>query len=72
MSEAYTWVYFDAQGEQLTEGEALVSSPFPTQADAEAWFAEGWEDLDEAGVAAVTLRRDGTDVYGPMSLSPAD
>ena len=70
MTEAYTWVYLDADGREITEGEGVVTSPFPTQADAEAWFAESWEVLPEAGVAAVTLRRDGVAVYGPMSLAP--
>jgi hypothetical protein len=70
VSEAYTWVYLDAGGGQVVEGEGLVTSAFPTQADAEAWLAQGWADVAAAGVAAVTLRRDGTDVYGPMSLAP--
>ena len=43
-----------------------------TQGEAEAWFAETWTELAEAGVSAVTLLRDGTEVYGPMSLEPAD
>ena len=39
-------------------------------ADRDAWLAESWESLAASGVAAVTLRRDGVDVYGPMSLAP--
>jgi hypothetical protein len=70
VSDAYTWLYLDDAGREVTEGEAIVTSAFPSQADAEAWFGESWESLAEAGVAAVTLRRDGTVVYGPMSLAP--
>jgi hypothetical protein len=70
VSDAYSWLYLDDAGREVGAGEDLVTSAFPTQADAEAWFAEAWESLAEAGVAAVTLRRDGVDVYGPMSLAP--
>lgn len=71
MSDTYTWALLDAGGEPVT-GEDLTTSQFPTQAEAEAWFSESWEELAQAGVAAVTLQRNGTDVYGPMSLEPAD
>lgn len=74
MSEAYRWTYLDADGQVIdhADGPAGASSVFPTQGDAEAWFAESWEGLAEAGVSAVTLKRDGAVVYGPMSLEPAD
>jgi hypothetical protein len=52
-------------------GEGLSEAAFPTQSDAESWFGEVWHDLAAAGVAAVTLHRDGNTVYGPMSLEPA-
>lgn len=45
---------------------------FLTQADAETWLGDVWRGLAEEGVAAVTLVEDGRDVYGPMSLDPAD
>ncbi len=67
MSEQWTWTYEDAVGAVMT-GEALGESAFPTQSDAESWFGEVWQDLSAAGVAAVTLHRDGQKVYGPMSL----
>lgn len=70
MSDAYTWVYLDEADREVTSGEGIVTSTFPTQADAEAWLGESWETLAEAGVAAVTLRRGGVAVYGPMSLAP--
>ena len=71
MSDAYRWVFLDADGGEVGEGESLVTSTFPSQADAEAWFSESWEGLAEDGVAAVTLMREGEVVYGPMFLDPA-
>ena len=52
-------------------GEPLSTTEFPTQSDAESWFGEMWRALAEAGVAGVTLYRDGAVVYGPMSLEAA-
>lgn len=66
MSETYRWRLEDADGQPLASQHSV---PFPTQADAEAWFAESWEDLAGAGVAQVTLLREDAEVYGPMSLS---
>ena len=70
MAEAYRWVYLDDADRDVTTGSDLVTPTFPPPADAEAWLAESWESLAASGVAAVTLRRDGVDVYGPMSLAP--
>ncbi|MBD2758621.1 hypothetical protein IEE94_03725 [Yimella sp. cx-573] len=57
----WTWAY---------DGGAQTSSAgFPTQAEAEAWLAEHWQELADAGVTAVTLRQAEVDVYGPMSLA---
>ncbi|MEI2775267.1 MAG: hypothetical protein V9G19_04705 [Tetrasphaera sp.] len=53
--------------------EPVAGAPepaFPTQADAEAWLGESWEELADAGVSAVTLLDHDTVVYGPMSLEP--
>ena len=47
MSEAYRWRFEDTSGQPLPSEHSV---PFPTQADAEAWFAESWEDLAGAGV----------------------
>lgn len=41
---------------------------FATQADAEAWLAEAYEELTHAGVTEVTLLEGDRAVYGPMSL----
>ncbi len=70
MSEAWTWAFQDAAGAPVT-CEPTTDTAFPTQSDAENWFGETWRELAEAGVAAVTLLRDGTAVYGPMSLDPS-
>lgn len=70
MTEQWTWTYEDASGSPMT-GEGLTETGFPTQSDAESWFGEVWHDLSDAGVAAVTLHRDGEKVYGPMSLDAA-
>jgi len=69
VSEQWTWGYQDATGAPMPE-EGLGTTAFPTQSDAESWFGEVWHDLAGAGVAAVSLYRDGQQVYGPMSLEP--
>ncbi|QBF46211.1 hypothetical protein [Janibacter limosus] len=66
MNESYRWRLEDSSGAPLPSGHSV---PFPTQAEAEAWFAESWEDLAGAGVAQVSLLRESEVVYGPMSLS---
>ena len=67
MSDAWTWTYHDADGRELT-GDQLVTTPFPSQSDAENWFGEAWHELADAGVESVTLHHEGAVVYGPMSL----
>ena len=69
MSEAWTWEFVDADGAAVTD-DPTTSTAFPNQSDAESWLGETWPQLHEAGVATVTLRRDGVEVYGPMSLEP--
>lgn len=68
MSESWTWRYEDAQGEPVSS-ESLPTTPFPSQAEAEAWLSDGWAELADAGVAQVTLKCDDEVVYGPMSLA---
>ncbi len=70
MSEQWGWTFADADGAPVT-GEPTTTTTFPTQSDAESWFGEVWHELAEAGVASVTLHRDGAVVYGPMGLEPA-
>lgn len=67
----YTWTYEDADGARLTPADAPTQG-FPTQADAESWVGEAWQDLLAGDVEAVTLHEDGEKLYGPMSLRPAE
>lgn len=69
MGDQWCWTYAGRDGAPFT-GAPATTTTFPTQADAEAWFAETWEELARAGVAAVSLHREGELVYGPMSLDP--
>ena len=62
------WRYEDISG-------AVVSGPeagFDDQDEAEEWLGREWQSLLEGGVAAVTLLNGTDEVYGPMSLRPAD
>ena len=69
MSDAYGWVCLDEDGRPVQAGGSAAST-FPSQAEAEAWLGESWEELADEGVSAVTLQCNGVDVYGPMSLAP--
>ena len=71
MTAEWTWIYLDANTTEIT-GDALVSTGFPSQSEAESWLGEQWHDLADAGVEAVTLQHEGVVVYGPMSLHPAE
>ncbi|HVF03549.1 MAG TPA: hypothetical protein VNA20_01795 [Frankiaceae bacterium] len=59
---AWRWTY-DGGG---------ASQEFPSQADAETWLGESWRELLDGGTRAVTLLEDDREVYGPMSLEPAE
>ena len=71
----WTWRYTDANGTTISPADGagvdLPAPSFPTQADAESWIGETWAELLAAGVDAVFLMDDQTQVYGPMSLRPA-
>ena len=57
------------------DGAGVVGSGgdgFPSQADAESWVGEAWQELLADGVDAVTLLEGDRVVYGPMSLHPAE
>ena len=66
----YRWVTEPAL-DAGASAEAGLGQAFPTQADAEAWFAQEWQTLADAGVTDVTLMREEAEVYGPMGLDPA-
>lgn len=53
------------------EHESTTTGGFPSQAEAEAWVGESWQELYAGGARAVTLLDAGREVY-TMSLEPAD
>lgn len=69
MTDSYTWSYLDVDGTELSGAGAATA--FPTQAEAEAYLGESWQELADAGVGSVTLRHGAEVVYGPMSLEGA-
>jgi hypothetical protein len=64
----FHWRYQDENGHEV----AGPDERFADQSDAELWFGEQWPDLFEQGVHQVTLLDGEAEVYGPMSLHPAD
>lgn len=64
---AWTWSYQSSVADAPSQ-----SQEFPTQSDAETWIGETWQELLESGVDAVFLVEDDHEVYGPMSLHPAE
>ncbi|HEX5532937.1 MAG TPA: hypothetical protein VFX33_04275 [Actinomycetales bacterium] len=66
----WSWTFEDAAGKKVKPPSA-PSAPFPSQADAEGWIGESYQQLVSEGVDAVRLYEDDTEVYGPMSLHPA-
>jgi hypothetical protein len=67
---AFVWRYEDSAG-GVRDTDAKPEE-FSTQSDAENWIGENWRGLLDAGVDQVSLLEDGTIVYGPMSLHPAE
>lgn len=68
---SWTWRYEAADGSILT-GPDLSKAGFPSQADAESWVGEAWQELLAAGVEQVHLLNGDEPVYGPMSLRPLE
>jgi hypothetical protein len=64
----WNWKYTDASGAEVVS--PLGDQGFPTQADAETWVGETWQELLDGGVEAVTLCEGDREVYGPMGLRP--
>jgi len=48
------------------------SSGFADQSAAESWLSASFGELRDRGVESVTLLVGEDEVYGPMSLDPAD
>jgi hypothetical protein len=68
----WSWRYENDGGEPVEGPPEARGASFPTQGDAETWLGETWRDLLDGGVAQVSLLEGAREVYGPMSLSPAD
>jgi len=66
----WTWTYYDADAKEMS-GDALVTTGFPSQSEAETWLGEQWRELADLGVDAIVLEHEGAVVYGPMSLRAA-
>ncbi|HSR23749.1 MAG TPA: hypothetical protein VLW53_09370 [Candidatus Eisenbacteria bacterium] len=66
----FSWRYENLDGSVIAAG-GLPDERFPTQADAESWIGEAWQELLDGGVDQVSLLEGDRVVYGPMSLHPA-
>lgn len=67
----WVWIFERADGSPVEPlPAAAVTSPFPAQAEAEAWIGESWRELLDSGVDAVSLYEGDRLAYGPMSLHP--
>jgi hypothetical protein len=64
----YRWRYQD----ELARDVPGPEQTFASQTEAESWLSEVWEELYDSGVQQVTLLHGESEVYGPMSLLPAD
>jgi hypothetical protein len=64
----WTWRYETAAGTAPPGPDS--SQEFPTQADAETWIGESWQELLDGGIDQVRLLEDERVAYGPMSLHP--
>jgi len=67
---AWTWRFEKADGTEVQP--SVEPEEFTTQGDAESWIGEQWQALAEGGADQVRLFEDTTEIYGPMSLHPAD
>jgi hypothetical protein len=68
---SFSWRYETRDGAQVAATD-VPDERFPTQSDAESWIGEAWRDLLEKGVDQVSLLEGDRQVYGPMSLHPAE
>ena len=65
----WTWRYESSAG-PLASHQPERSQEFPTQADAETWIGESWQELLDGGIDQVSLLEVDRVAYGPMSLRP--
>jgi hypothetical protein len=70
---SFSWRYEGLDGAPVGPGVAgsLPAEDFPTQADAESWIGETWQQLLDGGVDQVSLLEGDRVVYAGMSLHPA-
>ena len=64
---SWSWSLENVDGELVGQSES-----FDSRSDAESWVGESFGELVERGVDQVRLFDGDTEVYGPMSLHPAD
>lgn len=69
---AWIWRYEADDGVAVVPVDVAQAEIFATQGDAETWLGENWQELLHAGVRRVTLLDGDREVYGPMSLLPAE
>lgn len=71
MAANVTW-HWSYMGSDGSEPPATAPAPgtFPSQAEAETFIGETWQELLGAGVEQVSLFEGDRKVYGPMSLRP--
>ena len=68
-----TWQFLDENGCLVSVSEDVADpASFHSQADAETWVGESWQELLDVGVESVNLLNNGAISYGPMSLRPAN
>jgi hypothetical protein len=65
----WRWRYQTADG-STPPSQPERSQDFPTQADAETWIGETWQELLDGGVEQVSLLEEDRVAYGPMGLTP--
>jgi hypothetical protein len=65
----WSWRFETTDG---TVVDGVTTEKFPSQADAESWIGESWQEVAETGVDQVVLLEGDREVYGPMSLHAAD
>lgn len=66
---SWRWVS-DGVADATAAAEAGLGEEFGSQAEAEAWLGQYYEDLLDAGVTEVTLMDGDRIAHDPMSLLP--
>lgn len=71
---SWSWEFIKSDGTKHADlpMEFAQDNSFHSQADAETWIGEVFEDLLDVEVEEVNLMEDGKLIYGPMGLHPSD